>query len=417
MADRLNRNDLLERVRLSLTDPSSWLDFARGGLMGATTDTLGYPVDVVTMALRPLGYNVEKPVGGSDWLASQLTSPTGSNAEMAGRVVGGMLSPDTNDLLRMMGVLEKRAPVQELTTYHGSRHRFPPTEKNPLGEFELPKVGSGTGFYTEGYGAYLAQNPKVGRSYLPTDKSGARGYVGDTLIDFNKLEDTDQFPQVAKQLGISERTLVALPGESPNLWDLEKALAAQKAKVEQIKKWVGSGEGATDYGRSYLATEQSVLSELENLKTAGVSVRPYTEGHFYTADIPDDAIEKMLDLDAPISSQPRHIQEALRDAGNRTIGRPYEFPPETSGYDAYHKIAEDFAGIDRHSVMNDAAEIGNTSAWIRARHAGMQQASEFLLSRDVPGSKYFDAGSRAAGEGTRNFVIFDPDIAKILKRE
>ena len=45
------------------------------------------------------------------------------------------------------------------------------------------------------------------------------------------------------------------------------------------------------------------------------------------------------------------------------------------------------------------------------------EASEKLRSLGIPGIRYLDGGSRAGGKGTRNFVIFDGDTAKILKRE
>ena len=44
--------------------------------------------------------------------------------------------------------------------------------------------------------------------------------------------------------------------------------------------------------------------------------------------------------------------------------------------------------------------------------------SEALQAKGIPGIKYFDQGSRAAGDGTRNMVLFD-DLArraKVLKR-
>ena len=45
-----------------------------------------------------------------------------------------------------------------------------------------------------------------------------------------------------------------------------------------------------------------------------------------------------------------------------------------------------------------------------------QAASEYLNSLGIPGIKYFDGSSRAAGEGTRNFVVFDDKIPQVLRR-
>ena len=43
-------------------------------------------------------------------------------------------------------------------------------------------------------------------------------------------------------------------------------------------------------------------------------------------------------------------------------------------------------------------------------------ASQELNNLGIPGIKYYDGGSRAAGEGTRNIVVFDDKLPKILKR-
>ena len=47
---------------------------------------------------------------------------------------------------------------------------------------------------------------------------------------------------------------------------------------------------------------------------------------------------------------------------------------------------------------------------------GSAAASEYLNQLGIPGIKYFDGSSRSAGEGTRNFVVFDEATAKITKR-
>ena len=44
------------------------------------------------------------------------------------------------------------------------------------------------------------------------------------------------------------------------------------------------------------------------------------------------------------------------------------------------------------------------------------EASEYLNSLGIKGIKYLDQASRGSGEGTRNLVVFDDSIVKILKR-
>jgi hypothetical protein len=43
-------------------------------------------------------------------------------------------------------------------------------------------------------------------------------------------------------------------------------------------------------------------------------------------------------------------------------------------------------------------------------------ASQELLEAGIPGIKYLDAGSRDAGEGTRNYVVFDDRMVDIMKK-
>jgi hypothetical protein len=62
-------------------------------------DLIGAPVDIATMAMRPFGYNVEKPFMGSEYLidkarqAGIADQPTGSAAETATRIGMGFVNP------------------------------------------------------------------------------------------------------------------------------------------------------------------------------------------------------------------------------------------------------------------------------------------------------------------------------------
>ena len=105
------------------------------GVQYTPFDVLGAPVDIATMAMRPFGYNVEKPVGGSDYLIEQaakigLAQPqTGSVAEFAGRVLGGGLAPV---------VASKTGKIGEATEEFIKAELAKPPEgavKNPFGFF------------------------------------------------------------------------------------------------------------------------------------------------------------------------------------------------------------------------------------------------------------------------------------------
>jgi hypothetical protein len=88
-------------------------------------------------------------------------------------------------------------------------------------------------------------------------------------------------------------------------------------------------------------------------------------GNKYTVDIPEDSVAKMLDWDSPVA------------AGK-------------TGKQIYAELS---------------------------KKVGAQKASEILKKHGIPGIKYYDGGSRTTGQGTRNFVVFDDKLPKILKRE
>ena len=43
-------------------------------------------------------------------------------------------------------------------------------------------------------------------------------------------------------------------------------------------------------------------------------------------------------------------------------------------------------------------------------------AVSVLLDLGIPGLRYLDQGSRGAGQGTSNYVIFDPGIIEFLRK-
>ena len=53
----------------------------------------------------------------------------------------------------------------------------------------------------------------------------------------------------------------------------------------------------------------------------------------------------------------------------------------------------------------------------RRTRLGPRGASEFLRNMGVPGVQYWDGASRSGEAGTRNYVVFDDKLPKILKME
>ena len=56
-------------------------------------------------------------------------------------------------------------------------------------------------------------------------------------------------------------------------------------------------------------------------------------------------------------------------------------------------------------------------AYTRAERALPQgQLPNAMREAGIPGIKYLDAGSRGAGDGSRNYVVFDEKLIEIVKK-
>ena len=129
----------------------------------------------------------------------------------------------------------------------------------------------------------------------------------------------------------------------------------------------------------------------EKMKNAPVA------GGFYKVDIPDSAVATFLDWDKPISEQGKNVQQTVKKISDK-YGLDYD--NTFRGSDFYRALTVDLNAMGLSKNYKDAQEA----------------ASEMLKSEGVGGVKYFDAASRGGKQGTRNFVVFDPSIVKMLER-
>jgi hypothetical protein len=241
---------------------------------------------------------------------------------------------------RLIGALKGFDPVmREIDVYHGSPHRFE--------EFDASKIGTGEGAQAYGHGIYLAESPKVAKEYATK-----LGRVVSS-IDNNPTKDVYE-----------EWAVSALK----NFPEPEKAKAYFQNLVD-----VGLLKGkGSDEVRSYVASVNDAID-----RAAGKKVGQSIQGNLYTADLPDEMVDRMIDYDLPIDQQNPYVLAAL-----------------------------DRAGINTKSSM-----LAGLMAQGQERH---------LARFGIPGIKYLDEGSRGkSATKTRNFVVFpgEEKKVKILKRE
>jgi len=256
-----------------------------------------------------------------------------------GQFAGEFVNP-----LRIAAALRKTAPIAELDVYHGTPHQFPGTEENPLGEFDASKIGTGEGVQAYGHGIYLAEDPDVAKTYQSAQSPSARK---------------------------ATMTLQASDG------NVNKAIAAMKKEVATM-----TAHKDSPYLRQGAFQEtQDALNYLQQMKKGAA---PQT-GALYTADLPDEMIDRMLDWDKPLSEQSPAIKKAM--------GSRYENWKNSTGQDLYETLSE---GLGGDKVTSD---------WLR--------------ENNIPGIRYLDADKRLGGSGTRNFVVFPGEEKKvrILERD
>jgi hypothetical protein len=331
--------------------------------------------------------------------ALTLAPGVGPAARLAGRgavATGRTLGPTAAGMTERY--MQRQGMMPSLDVYQGTPYTFPPTARNPLGEFDASKIGTGEGAQAYGRGIYTAEAPAVAKGY--------QDRLGTNLITVDgKPMDYSNPAHIAASI-ISDPNNAGLPGKqlaSAIRYDPRGIVPfGAKSEVEEIAKALESGN----------------LPKFSNQK-----------GNLYKADLPDEMIPKMLDYDKPLSQQPEILKvltpEAmglkLRVADNGYMG--YVSPDGVPiGLQVKGATPENFRKrwLERIAEFGEAeggagrviGYLGGTSENSAA------QVSEALRQAGIPGIKYLDELSRAKGEGTRNFVTFPGEEKKmrILQR-
>ena len=252
------------------------------------------------------------------------------------------------------------------------------------------KIGTGQGAQTYGHGAYVAQNPDVGK-----------GYQKSVPYAEMKRKFLEEIPEDAEFDELMD--LVAEGHFSPEQERVLKALEADD--------WLGfdyPSQAISEAYGPYLKNFDPSPELVESVK--GLS------GHFYEIDVPDEDIAKMLDWDKPLNQQNSDVQKKLKNlVEEMTVDDAINMGFDPFDYGNNQQKAIELA--KKAMIGNEATTTNFLNNWAILR--GTEAAGEELLNKyGIPGIKYFDQGSRAAEEGTRNMVLFD-DLArraKVLKR-
>lgn len=238
------------------------------------------------------------------------------------------------------------------------------------------------GFTPSGVGALLGAALPVtkGLNVLKTAVSGEQAAKDAIIAYHGSPHDFDQFS--LSKIGTGEGNQAFGHGlyfaESPAVAEVYKGLQG-RASIDPAaniaSKVIQSGQNPSHRLRSVFPS----MSE-EEISAAITRARNPPEGKMYQVNInasPDD----FLDWDKPLSQQSEKIQQVFRDVPQS---------PDIPGQLAVYRLGD--------------KKINNP------------EAAKKMLEGGIPGIKYLDGGSRASGEGTRNYVVFDDSLVDILKK-
>lgn len=319
------------------------------------------------------------------------------------------------------------------TVYHGSPHRG--IEQTG---FSLQKIGTGEGNQAFGWGLYFASKREVAEAYREALGGTERIYT----VDGERVAKDETDPLRWLAIDALARPELMKPDTLP---DRLRDQDADETNVQEVERHLRDLRGRVDF------------REVEN-------------GQLYAADVPEDS--DLLDWDKPLSAQPERVRAVMPQVGIASRGKAYDWKPSLTMGEAYRQIAGDFADryviaesktVRRGSLEGRQSEtafvpdarlgyfdsvreakaslmrrlepgLAQSSDDFAAKHfdqlarnngyfkiqkvgrdGGYKAASLALNDLGIPGLRYLDSGSRAAGDGSANYVIWDEGAIRDVK--
>jgi hypothetical protein len=165
-------------------------------------------------------------------------------------------------------------------------------------------------------------------------------------------------------------------------------LYPQLAYGREGRKWVlreFTGGGQSKVLGEFATKRDAAAATDAILGTRETAPRP---GATYKVEL-NASPDEFLDWDKPLSQQSPRVREILE--------REWLAHPEAHARQTGEQI---YRSLDKHQLD----PMGQASASAKLREVGIR------------GIRYLDQGSRAAGRGTYNYVVFDDAIIKMLER-
>ena len=365
------------------------LDILGVGDVQKTAETMSYGGRLGTgagMTYRPLPETL-----GAAMSVAPMVAPAARMAGEGAMATGRFVAPKAGQLAEQYMV--NTGGILPLDVYHGSPHTFPPTERNPLGEFDASKIGTGEGAQAFGHGIYVAENKNIAQNYADVLASPRNRVMDKTGVYIEPSPMGDGTYRLAKQSEIGKmRGTIGDATQGLTDYQYPNLAAAIKGAKKQgyLSKDSRVQLNAIGEDGKYVPVRSAsdVTEEKFGFGPEYAQFIASEPGNLYKVDLPDEKIAKMLDFDKPLSQQSKQVKQAI------------EKTKAMLPSNALDDLGGDLSLMYGPNVM--PVEFLNT--W---ESLGQKAGGEIALQKfGIPGIKYFDEGSRSAGQGTRNFVVF-----------
>jgi len=211
----------------------------------------------------------------------------------------------------------------------------------------------GTGEGAQAYGHGL---------YFAENEGVARGYRDALSGGINNLPVSIDGVRYSPPSDVHQRAIAII------------AKDGRSGAQEVVRRGLSEGSMADETARAY----REVLAA-----TKGRAVTAEPAGRLYEVNINANP-EDFLDWDAPLSAQSKVVQDGVNRVG-RSVASPLA------------RVHDSMKGNDLKPLLQDPRAVEE-------------------LSNYIPGIRYLDAGSRGAGDGSRNYVVFDESLIEIVRK-
>lgn len=351
------------------------------------------PYDRFGTALDPPAAPLYLGPVGSEHVSgdTSLTMPSPDISPLAdpqGRMMFGKYATEA-DVARRQQLVNLLAGFAEgglsIRAFHGSPHSFE--------RFDTSKIGTGEGAQAYGHGLYFAENPGVAQDYRnklsgntwswPTQKMGAA------------------FADLPAPVQSNLEQLAFNAGKGPS--ELRATLASHVDQAQRKLDYLNEGGRLSSASETPELLQQTIDAGNKLLAMKGFGKA--APGSMYEVSLHADP-EHFLDWDKPLSQQSQHVQDAVQRAAQQHLDTR---PAGSRKLSLSEEIAAgglaDYSGSEAYTAAGGYRSGSDAAA-----------ASERLKAAGIPGIRYLDQGSRAAGEGTSNYVVFSPETIEILRR-